>query len=189
VPGRIRITGGAARGRPVASPGGRDVRPTAARVREAVFSILGPRVAGARVLDLYAGAGTLGLEALSRGADFCLFVERAPRHAALIRANLEGLGLADRARVACADAPRLLARRPPPEGPFDIAFVDPPYGRGALGAVLPVLFGADIIAPAGLAVVEHETGAIPPAGLAWHSGRTYTYGKTAITLVTPIAAP
>lgn len=185
MPERIRITGGAARSRAVRSPRGRDVRPTAARVREAVFSILGPRVAGARVLDLYAGAGTLGLEALSRGAASALFVERVPRHAALIRDNLAALGFSDRARVVCADAPRYLARTAPPGAPFDLAFVDPPYRSDALAAVLPLLFGADIISPSGLAVVEHGADEAPGTGPSWQAGRTYTYGKTAITLIRP----
>jgi len=189
VPGRIRITGGTARSRALKSPRGHDVRPTAARVREAVFSILGARVAGARVLDLYAGAGTLGLEALSRGAASALFVERAARHAALIRDNLAALGLADRGRVVCADAPRLLARGAPPGAPFDVAFLDPPYRSGALTAVLPLLFGADIISPSGLVVVEHGTDEAPGAGPSWQAGRTYTYGKTAITLIRPRPAP
>jgi 16S rRNA (guanine966-N2)-methyltransferase len=189
VPERIRITGGVARSRAVRSPRGREVRPTAARVREAVFSILGPRVAGARVLDLYAGAGTLGLEALSRGAASVVFVERAPRHAAVIHENLEALGLADRGRVLCADAVRYLARGAPGGAPFDLALVDPPYRSGALSAVLPLLFGPNIISLHGLAVVEHGTDEAPGAGPSWHAERTYTYGKTAITLIHPGPPP
>jgi len=185
VSGQIRITGGAARGRALKSPTGRDVRPTAARVRAAVFNILGPKVAGARVLDLFAGAGTLGIEALSRGAREAVFVERAARHAALIRANLERLGLSGRGRVVCAEAGRFLARPGPLAGPYDLVFVDPPYGAGALGSVLPALCGADILFPSGTVVVEHGTDAPPAAGPTWRVGRTYTYGKTAITLVLP----
>lgn len=184
--GQIRITGGSARGRALKSPPGRDVRPTAARVRAAVFNILGPKVAGARVLDLFAGVGALGIEALSRGAESVVFVERAARHAALIRANLERLGLSDRARVVCADVARFLAHPGPLAGPYDLVLLDPPYGAGAVGALLPVLCGADIICPSGTVVVEHGTDAPPAAGPLWRVGRTYTYGKTAITLVTPL---
>lgn len=183
VSGRIRITGGSARGRFLVSPKGRDVRPTASRVREAIFNILGPAVANARVLDLYAGAGTLGLEALSRGAAHAVFVERVARYAALIRDNLARLELAPRGRVVCADAVRYLERRPGPGAPFDLVFVDPPYGAGALSRVLPLLFRADIISDSGLVVVEHGAGETPAAGPSWEAGRTYTYGKTAITLV------
>jgi len=185
VAGAIRITGGTLRGRRVRSPKGATVRPTAARVREAVFSVLGGRVAGARVLDLYAGAGTLGLEALSRGAAFAAFVDRSRENAALVRANVAALGVEDRAWVCSGDALRFLARNAPPGAPYDVVFVDPPYRAGALSAVLPALFGADIIAPAGLAVLEHPRELAVPAGPGWAAGRTYTYGTTAITLVHP----
>jgi 16S rRNA (guanine966-N2)-methyltransferase len=185
VPGEIRITGGVLRGRRLRSPKGATVRPTAARVREAVFSVLGGRVAGARVLDLYAGAGTLGLEALSRGAAFAAFVDRSKENAALVRANAAALGVSARVWVGCGDALRFLARKGPPGAPYDVAFVDPPYRAGALSAVLPALFGADIIAPAGLAVLEHPRELAVPAGPGWAAGRTYTYGTTAITLVHP----
>jgi 16S rRNA (guanine966-N2)-methyltransferase len=182
VSGRIRITGGSARSRFLRSQKGTDVRPTASRVREAIFNVLGARVADAAVLDLYAGVGTLGLEALSRGAARAVFVERAPRRAAVIRDNLEQLGLADRGRVVCADVVRYL-ERPGPGAPFDLAFVDPPYRTGAVARVLPLIFRADIISDSGLVVVEHGTDEGLPEGPGWTAGRTYTYGKTAITLV------
>lgn len=183
--GTIRITGGAQRGRSLRSPEGREVRPTGARVRQAVFNVLGDRVRGARVLDLFAGAGTLGLEALSRGAAFAAFVDRAPAHAALVRENAARLGFSDRTWVGCADARRFLARRTHPGAPYDLVLVDPPYRAGLLSAVLPALFGTDIIAPSGLAVVEHAAGVPPPAGPGWSPGRTYGYGTTAITILTP----
>jgi len=185
VAGEIRITGGVFRGRRLRSPKGHTVRPTAARVREAVFSVLGGRLAGARVLDLYAGAGTLGLEAMSRGAAFAAFLDRSAKNAALVRENAAALGLASQVWVGCGDALRFLARKGPPGAPYDVAFVDPPYRAGALGRVLPALFGADIIAPAGLAVVEHPRELAVPTGPGWAAGRTYTYGTTAITLVHP----
>lgn len=104
------------------------VRPTSERVREAWMSILADRIPGARVLDLFAGSGALGLEALSRGAAECEFVELAPRSLAAIRANIAALGLEDRTRVKRADAmryiPRLVA------GAADLAFADPPYTHG-----------------------------------------------------------
>lgn len=183
--GTIRITGGSARGRSLRSPKGHDVRPTGARVRQAVFDVLGPKVKGARVLDLFAGAGTLGLEALSRGAAFAAFVDRAPAHAALVRENAARLKFMDRTWVGCADARRFLTRKCPPGAPYDMALVDPPYRAGLLAAVLPALFGTDIIASSGLAVVEHAAGSPPPAGPGWSSGRTYTYGTTAITILYP----
>jgi 16S rRNA (guanine966-N2)-methyltransferase len=113
------------RGRRLAAPRGARTRPTADRVREALFSMLGD-VSGARVLDLYAGSGALGIEALSRGADSAVFVERDPRAVAAIERNLASLGLEQ--QVVRQDAVRFLARA---EGMFDLVFCDPPYDAAA----------------------------------------------------------
>lgn len=184
--GDLRICGGSARGRRIFSAPGRAVRPTSSRVREAIFSILGAHVADARVLDLFAGVGALGLEALSRGAASVDFVEEHPRHAAAIRQSLETLGFAQQARVLRMDVRRFLPRAPDaPAGGYDVVFVDPPYGDGLLPAVLPLLRTADIIAPGGVAVVEHG-GALEDSVLSgWDPGRTYRYGKTGISLLYP----
>jgi 16S rRNA (guanine966-N2)-methyltransferase len=120
----MRVVAGAHRGRTLRAPPGTGTRPTADRVREALFSILGPVVDGARVLDLFAGSGALGIEALSRGAASATFVERDRRAAAAIRANLEGLD-AD-ARVVVRDALAWL-KSPPPGAAFGLVFADPPY--------------------------------------------------------------
>jgi 16S rRNA (guanine966-N2)-methyltransferase len=117
----VRVVAGEFRGRRLRAPRGMRTRPTADRVREAVFSMLGD-VTGARVLDLYAGSGALGIEALSRGAASAVFVERDPRAVAAIRDNLRSLGLDEPVRRQ--DALRFLAG---PEGPFDLVFCDPPY--------------------------------------------------------------
>ena len=122
----MRVVAGEFRGRRLAAPRGVRTRPTADRVREALFSILGD-VNGARVLDLYAGSGALGIEALSRGAESAEFVERDPRAAAVLERNLTSLGL-DQA-VHRQDALRFLARS---EGTFDLVFVDPPYDSASL---------------------------------------------------------
>lgn len=187
VSGDLRISGGTARGRRIASAPGRAVRPTSSRVREAVFSILGERVSDAHVLDLFAGVGTLGLEALSRGAESVAFVEEHPRHAAAIHQSLESLGFAARASVVRMDVRRFLERRPSaPPGGYGVVFVDPPYDAGLLPVLLPLLAAADIIAPGGVAVVEHG-GALEESLLAgWEPGRTYRYGKTSITLLYPV---
>src|SRR5690242_3403046 len=117
----MRIVAGALRGRPLVAPKGHSVRPTADRVRQAVFDVLthapwAPDLEGARVLDLFAGSGALGLEALSRGAAFALFVERDGAAAGAIRQNLEQLGLDDRSRIERRDATQL---GPCPTAPFD----------------------------------------------------------------------
>jgi 16S rRNA (guanine966-N2)-methyltransferase len=117
----VRIVAGEFRGRRLAAPRGVRTRPTADRVREALFSMLGD-VSGARVLDLYAGSGALGIEALSRGAGSAVFVERDPRAVAAIERNLESLGLEQ--EVLRQDAVRFLARA---KGTFDLVFCDPPY--------------------------------------------------------------
>jgi 16S rRNA (guanine966-N2)-methyltransferase len=127
----MRIVGGRHRGRTLAAPKSQAVRPTADRLRESLFNILthayGDPVTGARVLDLFAGTGALGLEALSRGAAFVLFVDDGAEARALIRQNVEALGAAGATRVFRRDATRLGEAHP--NQPFSLAFLDPPYGR------------------------------------------------------------
>jgi len=142
----MRVVAGEFRGRRLRAPRGMRTRPTADRVREALFSMIGD-VGGARVLDLYAGSGALGIEALSRGAASAVFVERDPRAAATIAANLRSLGLDEPVRRQ--DALRFLAHA---EGAFDLVFCDPPYDSvprvaGPLAERLPALLaeGARIV--------------------------------------------
>jgi 16S rRNA (guanine966-N2)-methyltransferase len=148
----VRVVAGKHRGRRLRAPAGQATRPTADRVREALFSILGD-VEGLRVLDLFAGSGALGIEALSRGAASVTFVERSHRTADTIRANLEGLG--EDAEVAVRDALGWL-RAAPPGSAYDLVLVDPPYdsaGRLAapLSRALPGVLAAD-----GLIVSESD---------------------------------
>ena len=121
----MRIIAGEFRGRPLKPPGDRRTRPTADRVREAWFSILGPALPGARVLDLFAGSGALGLEALSRGASGVDFVEVSKTSLDALRANVAALHVEGRVRIHRADALRFVARLP--AGAYDVAFADPPY--------------------------------------------------------------
>lgn len=125
----LRVTAGSARGRRLATVPGDAVRPTADRVREAVFNSLASRraVAGARVLDLYAGTGALGIEALSRGASEAVFVEADRSVAAVLRSNLESVGFAQRAAVIVADAVAALEGLRRRGRRFDVALIDPPY--------------------------------------------------------------
>lgn len=163
----MRITGGRLKGRILASPKGRGIRPSAGLLREAVFSILGQDLAGRRVLDLFAGAGALAFEALSRGADFALMVDGSSKAVALMRRNVQSLGLETQARVLRWD----LRRGLPPEpilqalGPFDLVFVDPPYRKGLAAKVLEHL-GA---APEGFrnakVVLESDKREVPPEGI------------------------
>lgn len=177
-----RIIAGLAKGRRLAVPGGAgatSTRPTSDRAREGLFASVGSELgtlAGRRVLDLYAGSGAVGLEALSRGAAQALLVEADARAAAVIRANVAAVGLPG-AVVRNAKAERLLAG-PPQEGPFDFAFLDPPYAvaAGEVARVLALLGGW--LAPGALVVVERATrsGEVPwPDGL--EVGKSRRYGE------------
>src|SRR5215471_9612820 len=128
----MRVVGGRLRGRNLAAPASREIRPTADRLRESLFNILvhayeNP-VEGARVLDLFAGTGALGIEAISRGAGFALFVDTGAEARALLRNNVEALGLGGVTKVFRRDATNLGAAHP--VEPFSLAFLDPPYGKG-----------------------------------------------------------
>lgn len=129
---QLRIIGGAARGRRLHFPQGRGLRPTADRVRETLFNWLQGELAGRRVLDLFAGSGALGLEALSRGAAEAVFVEQARAAAEQLRGNLDVLGFGERGQVLQRDARRYLESA---VGPFDIVFLDPPFADRLLGEI------------------------------------------------------
>ena len=152
----MRIVGGEFRGRALAAPSGRETRPTADRLRQTIFDILahghGDVLKGARVLDLFAGTGALGLEALSRGAAYALFVEEAVAARGAIRANIEALRLTGRSRVFRRDATRL-----GPAGtvlPFDLVFADPPYGKGLGERALASALAGGWLGPGALVVLE-----------------------------------
>ena len=171
----MRVTGGALRGLTLAAPRGRDTRPTADRVREAIFSILYSMDADlTRVLDLYAGTGALAIEALSRGGESADLVERAPAACAIIRQNLARARLTERARLHCTEVRRALDRLD--RGAFTVVFLDPPYADAQVEAVLDVLAGSGLLAADATVVLEHAHGRLPPArvgALALQSDRRY----------------
>jgi 16S rRNA (guanine966-N2)-methyltransferase len=164
----MRIVGGALRGRALSAPRSQAIRPTTDRLRESVFDILAHRfddpVASAAVIDLFAGTGALGLEALSRGAARALFVDDGAEARALLRANIESLGLGGVTRVFRRDATKLgLA---PPGETFALAFLDPPYGKGLARPALDALIDGGWLATDALIVIEEAAGAaidLPPA--------------------------
>jgi 16S rRNA (guanine966-N2)-methyltransferase len=164
----MRIVGGRLRGRALAAPKSQAIRPTADRLRESLFNILvhayGDPVSGARVLDLFAGTGALGLEALSRGAVFALFIDDAVEARALVRENVEALGLGGVTRIFRRDAGNLGGVHPLP--PFSLAFLDPPYGQGLAERSLAAAHGGGWLIPGALAVVEEAVSApfTAPAG-------------------------
>lgn len=179
----MRVIAGTAGGRRLVTPKGDRTRPTADRVREALFSSLQPRLQGARVLDLFAGSGALAIEALSRGAAQATLVESARAALAAIRTNLDTAGVADRAQVVAAELPGALDRC---EGPYDVVVLDPPYGldRGVLADVLARV--AELCAPDATVRLEQATRAGPPP---WPDSllaeRARRYGDTTIHEAAP----
>jgi 16S rRNA (guanine966-N2)-methyltransferase len=150
----VRVVAGAYRGRRIAAPPGRATRPTSDRVREALFSILGDRVAGARVLDLFAGSGALGIEALSRGAAQATFVESSSAAIAVLRRNLDALGV--EAEVRRQDALAYLRSASRDARLYDLVFLDPPYRHAsALGPELSTALGP-VLAPGARVVAESD---------------------------------
>lgn len=148
----LRIIAGQARGRALKVLPDARLRPTSGLVRGALFSILAPYVKDARVLDLFAGTGALGIEALSRGAVHATFVESHPSQCALLRASLQELGFADRAQVLCTRVERALQSL---AGPFDIILLDPPYAYLRLGGILEQLAPSPLVGQDGIVAVEH----------------------------------
>jgi 16S rRNA (guanine966-N2)-methyltransferase len=176
----MRVIAGYLGGRRLKAPRGRDTRPTSDRVREALFSMLGELEAG-RVLDLFAGTGALGIEALSRGAAGAVFVERDARAVEVLHANLAALGIDERAgEVRRTDAAAALRSARAAQETYDLVFIDPPYSRAhdlgpELAASLPPVLG-----PAARIVVESDRRA--PLELALEVERQRRYGDTLITI-------
>jgi 16S rRNA (guanine966-N2)-methyltransferase len=182
----MRIVAGTLRGRPLFAPEGAATRPTADRTRQALFNVLehapwAVGLAGRRAIDLFAGSGALGMEALSRGASHCLFLDSDRAAAAVIQSNAERLGLMARARIERWDALRLPARMARDGAAFDLAFLDPPYGRDLAPAALAGLGEGDWLAPEAVAVVERggEEGPISPAGYTLLAERVWGAAKIA----------
>jgi 16S rRNA (guanine966-N2)-methyltransferase len=157
----MRVVGGKLRSRPIAGPKSQGVRPTSDRSREALFNILvhtyGDPVSGARVLDLFAGTGALGIEAISRGAAYVLFVDEGVEARSLLRANVETLGLGGVTRIFRRDATKLGPAHP--VEPFDLVFLDPPYGKGLAEKALASAREGGWLKPQALIVVEEAADA------------------------------
>jgi len=181
----MRIVGGAFRGRPLATPRTNAIRPTTDRTREALFNVLAhrfsDRLEGARVLDLFAGTGALGLEAISRGAGFCMFIEESAEGRGLIRTNVEAFGLIGRTKIFRRDATGL-----GPAGtvqPFGLVFADPPYGKGLGEAALKSARDGGWLAPNALCVVEESAASAFDPGAGFSVIDERNYGETIIRLI------
>lgn len=173
----MRVVGGRLRGRNIAAPSSNAIRPTQDRLRESVFNILmhayGNPIDGARVLDLFAGTGALGIEAVSRGAAFALFIDNGAEARALLRNNVESLGLGGTTKVYRRDATNLGPAHP--MEPFSLVFLDPPYGKGLADKALASLREGGWLAPDALVVVEEAAAAafVVPEGYEELERRAY----------------
>ena len=180
--GNLRVIGGEKRGFPLGSPRGDSLRPTSNRVRKALFDILGERVPSHRFLDLFAGTGAVGIEALSRGASCCVFVEEDPGAARIIRENLRKCKLLESAEVLVGRLPQALSPLEARGESFDLVFTDPPYDKAVLDAVLRRLGRGSLIEQGSWVVVEHRKSfrAAEEAG-SLSLTRTLRYGDTSLS--------
>ena len=173
----MRVSGGELRSRVIPAPSGTAVRPTPGRVKEALFSIIGERIAGARVLDLYAGSGAIGFEALSRGAEYVTFVELHKPTAALIEETAERLGVRQRAGITCAPAERAVQRV---SGRFDFVYADPPYGLPPPHLTFSTLRARGAIDATSLVVYERHSDRAPFASPGFETVREARYGDVTL---------
>ncbi len=176
----MRVISGSARGRRLKELQGMDTRPTTDKVKESLFNIIQFEIEGRRVLDLFGGTGQLGIEALSRGADHCTFVDMRKEAAALIRENLRLTGLSERSRVVQGDALSFLSSC---GEKFDVILLDPPYHTELLEKSVKRITEFDILREHGIMIcesaAERELPALPPP---YERGREYRYGKIRLTV-------
>ncbi|MDR0947284.1 MAG: 16S rRNA (guanine(966)-N(2))-methyltransferase RsmD [Ruminococcus sp.] len=177
----MRVITGSARGRRLKTPDGFDVRPTTDKVKESIFSIIQFNIPGAAVLDLFSGSGQLGIEALSRGAKSCTFVDKSPESVKITLENITACGFLDISTVKRNDAESFVKICSGRGERFDIAFLDPPYDSSLLGNILPNL--ADIMNDGGIVILEHGNNFIPADSYAGKLffDKSYSYGKINLT--------
>ncbi|HEX3808156.1 MAG TPA: 16S rRNA (guanine(966)-N(2))-methyltransferase RsmD [Rhizomicrobium sp.] len=186
----MRITGGNLRGRALAAPGDLSVRPTSDKARQAIFNILHHNsfasdftLEGARVADLFAGTGALGIEAISHGASFCLFVDDSAESRGLIRNNVEALNLTGVTKIWRRDATDLGPMSPGSGGPFDLVFLDPPYRKGLIDPALCALHGGGWLAPGALLMAEMATDEPAPQERGFAQLDERNYGETRVVFL------
>lgn len=179
----MRIIAGSHRGRHLCGPQGTTLRPTSDKVREALFSILGARVSGGRFLDLYAGTGAVGIEAISRGATAVTFVECDSRALQVLRKNLAACGFEDHAHVRVGRTENFLARPDWWDGPYGVVFADPPYADTQAIETVRIVWATELLAEDGVMVIEQDVRAVLPPSVAGAALiRRYVYGDTALFL-------
>ena len=177
----MRVIGGEFKGRQLSVTKGRLIRPTSDRVREAIFDILGPTWTFRRVLDLFAGTGSLGIEALSRGAEEAVFVEQGKGALTVLKENMKALGLQSRSWVLPLPTKKGIAVLGERGEVFDLIFMDPPYGKDVVGKTIEEIVRRGILAATGVIVAEHASRdrILPPLGLALSQQRRY--GDTTVS--------
>ncbi len=175
----MRVIAGEARGRKLLSLDGLHTRPTTDRVKESMFNMISPRIFSARVLDVFAGSGALGIEALSRGASSCVFLENDADALSVIRENLNTVKLSEKAEVHLVDACRFLAQI---EMKFDIIFLDPPYDAQLYFPSLSAILQGDILEKDGIIISERRADKELPQVQGLSIVKDRRYGKTAITI-------
>jgi 16S rRNA (guanine966-N2)-methyltransferase len=169
------------RGRRLRAPDGFATRPTSDRVREALFNIIAPRVSGSRFLDVCAGSGAVGLEAISRGADEAVFVEQSRRALEQLESNIEACGAGRTTRIIAKDALAALKALAARDEEFDIVFVDPPYDAHLYKPILRLLGMSDLVAPEGVVIVERRSRHdLPPEAGALRHYRDVRYGDSTL---------
>ncbi|HNV87193.1 MAG TPA: 16S rRNA (guanine(966)-N(2))-methyltransferase RsmD [Candidatus Omnitrophota bacterium] len=177
----MRVIAGALKGRKLSFPKTREIRPATDRVKETIFNVLGQDLTGLAVLDLFAGVGSLGIEALSRGARRATFAESNPLAADYIEKNLNALGLASRAQILKTSAEKAIQMISGRDEKYDIIFIDPPYSKGFVKNTLLHLDQSDILSPHGWLVIEHIKHETPPAIATASLYRTNKYGVTRLS--------
>ncbi len=181
----LRVTGGKAKGRLLKVPADSKIRPTSEKVREALFNIIGPAgVTGSRFIDLFAGCGAVGIEALSRGAEHATFIESNPKHARIIRENIERCGLQQSTKVVFGDILLMLDRIKHRDSSYDIIFADPPYDYPKWKILLSKIIVNVNISNSGYLIFEHSSKVFMPDAIDENLVLygNYTYGDTTLTV-------
>ena len=181
----LRVIGGKAKGRLLKVPAGSKIRPTSEKVRESLFNIIGPAgISGARFIDLFAGCGAVGIEALSRGAEHTTFIESNPKHTRIIRENIERCGFQQSAKVVFGDILLMLDRIKHQDSSYDIIFADPPYDYPKWKRLLSKITVNVTISDYGYLIIEHSSKVFIPEKIDEHLGLygNYIYGDTTLTV-------
>ncbi len=175
----IKVLGGEKKGQSIFSIEGDDLRPTSGKVKEALFNILGDKIQDAHFLDLFAGSGSVGIEALSRGANHSTFIEKDKIHFQLLTKNIERVNYQNSSALYCVDAVKFKRSDPL----YDIVFIDPPYSSAVLEKILPGIGGSVMIQKNGILIVEHfKKKELEPVYGFFSLKRRYSYGDTLLSL-------